>query len=275
MGKKNKKQKDDLEIKDTKKDPNQEEDNDKVSIKKTFRDTGIIMALIAVITGIVVFVNRDALDPDFKIDKGNEDDQQNIDEADPEIAYNNLVALANKQLIETRHLNANLEYVSILTSLEYTQNKITYCALANAQEIDKYLVKVTMNHFFEYPGDFVYAMTNLKLTNSATTYGVSCEVMKSENGEYINEKFDELKMSVLTEWDTEKIYKHQAYRADGSETYYFSVTYAGTDSKIYSTNEMEFNQSENSLTMASKYSIAPTESDDMYELFNIILEKDV
>ena len=117
MGKKNKKQKDDLEIKDTKKDPTQEEDNDKVSIKKTFRDTGIIMALLAVVTGIVVFVNRDALDPNYQGSKADEN-EENIDEADPEIAYKNLISLANKQLVDTRHLNSNLEHVSGLVSLE-------------------------------------------------------------------------------------------------------------------------------------------------------------
>ena len=273
MGKKNKKQKDDLEIKDTKKDPTQEEDNDKVSIKKTFRDTGIIMALLAVVTGIVVFVNRDALDPNYQRSKADEN-EENIDEADPEIAYKNLISLANKQLVDTRHLNSNLEHVSGLVSLEYTTNRIVFCALGDKQDDDNYLVKITMNHTFELPGDFVYQMTNLKLNSAVSTYGVSCEVMNVYNNEAINDKFDESKLETLINFDESKIFKHKAYRADGSEDAFFSVTYAGIDSKIHSINAMEYNTATNDFTIASEYSISPSDSEKMYDLFNIILESE-
>ena len=273
MGKKNKKQKDDLDIKDTKKDPTQEEDNDKVSIKKTFRDTGIIMALLAVITGIVVIVNRDALDPNYQGSKANEN-EENIDEADAEIAYKNLKALAEKQLVEVKRLNGDLEHVSGLTSLEYSSSKITFCALGDIQEDDNYLVKVTMKHNFELPGDFVYQMTNLKLNGAVSTYGVSCEVMTVYNDEVINDKFDESKLETLTNFDESKIFKHKAYRADGSSDTFFSVTYAGLDSKIHSINAMEYNANTNGFTIASEYSISPSDSEKMYDLFNIILESD-
>ena len=131
-----------------------------------------------------------------------------------------------------------------------------------------------MNHTFDLPGDFVYQMTNLKLTNSTTNYGVSCEVMDVYNNEAINDKFDESKLETLTHFDESKIYKHKPYRAEGSEDTFFSVTYAGIDSKIHSINAMAYNTATNDFTIANRYSISPSESDKMYELFNIILESD-
>lgn len=273
MGKKNKKEKDELEIKNNKKGPDQEEDNDKVSIKKTFRDTGIIMALIAVITGIVVFVNREALDPNYQGSHGSKDeDNGELKEADAATAYKNLCSLANKQLIEKKNLNASVEYVSGLASIEYTNAKVTYCALGNNQDEYDFMVKITMNYLFSGVDEFVYKMTNLNINNATSDYGVSCEALYIYNDERINDKFDDKLETTLPKYDTEKVYTHTAYRADGSDVTYFSVTYAGTDAKLHSINEMMYNETLDEFTIANEYEISAIDNEKMYTLLGAILE---
>ena len=196
---------------------------------------------------------------------------EDIDEGNPNKAYYNLVALADKQLVEIKRLNGDLEHVSGLVSLEYATNRIVFCALGNKQDEDNYLVKITMNHTFELPGDFVYQMTNLKLNSAVSTYGVSCEVMYIYNNEAINDKFDESKLETLTNFDESKIFKHKAYRADGSSDTFFSVTYVGTDSRIHSVNTIEYNYATNGFTVTSEYSISASESENMFELMNCLL----
>ena len=276
MGKKNKKEKDELEIKDTKKDPNQEEDNDKVSIKKTFRDTGIIMALLAVIVGIVVYVNREALDPNYVGPEQQEDEQSGTEkEIDAALAYKNLCSLANRQLKEKKNINNDVDYISGLASLEFGNNLVTYCAKGDKQDEYSYMVKVTMNYAFTNgESEFMFKMTNLNANTAAITYSVSCEVMSIYNEERINNRFDDLLGVTLPLYDTEKVYTHTAYRADGSETTHFSVTYAGTDSMIHSINEMTYNESLDQFTVSNEYKIAPTTDGNLYALLGIILDSD-
>ena len=272
MGKKNKKEKDELENKNYKNDPNQTEDNDKVSIKKTFRDTGIIMALIAVVTGIVVFVNRDAFDPEYKSKQGNrEQENGEQQEANAEEAYKNLCSLANKQLIEHKNLNSNLEYVEGISSIEFAANQVVYCALGNKQDEYNYMVKITMSHNFGNADAFIYQMTNLNLNNAVTTYGVSTEVSDIYSSETINDKFDDKAPSALPRYDASKVFIHYAYKPTNSDVAYFSVTYAGDDGQLHSTNEMMYNDTSMDFTVASIYAISPSSSAKMYDLLGIIL----
>jgi len=272
MGKKNKKEKDELENKNYKNDPNQTEDNDKVSIKKTFRDTGIIMALIAVVTGIVVFVNRDAFDPEYKSKQDNrEQDSGEKQEANAEEAYKNLCSLANKQLIEHKNLNSNLEYVEGISSIEFAANQVVYCALGNKQDEYNYMVKITMSHNFVNADAFIYQMTNLNLNTAVTTYGVSTEVSDIYSSETINDKFDDKAPSALPRYDASKVFIHYAYKPTNSDVAYFSVTYAGDDGQLHSTNEMMYNDTSMDFTVASIYAISPSSSAKMYDLLGIIL----
>ena len=272
MGKKNKKEKDELENKNYKNDPNQTEDNDKVSIKKTFRDTGIIMALIAVVTGIVVFVNRDAFDPEYKSKQDNrEQDSGEKQEANAEEAYKNLCSLANKQLIEHKNLNSSLEYIEGISSIEFATNQVVYCALGNKQDEYNYMVKITMNHNFGNIDAFIYQMTNLKLNTAVTTYGVSTEVSEFYSTETIDNIFDDKASSILPHYDASKVFIHYGYKPDNSDVAYFSVTYAGDDGQLHSTNEMMYNDTSMDFTIASMYAISPSSSAKMYDLLGIIL----
>ena len=275
MGKKNKKQKDDLEIKDNKKDPNNEgkvEDKDKVSIKKTFRDTGIIMGVIVAFVGILVFANRDAFNAEAQQAADNNKKDNEVVEADSEIAYKNLCTLANKQLISVKNLNKDLEYVSGLLSLVYSNSKVTYCALGNKQPGSSYLVKVTMQYIFNDDDTFVFKMTNLDMMSAVITYSVTTEVMNIFNDENINNKFDDKINTTLPLYDMDKVYRHIPYRADGSEQTFFSVTYAGTDLKIHSINEMAYNTLSDEFTIADEYTADPTLDEKMYALLGMILE---
>ena len=271
MGKKNKKEKDELENKNYKNDPNQTEDNDKVSIKKTFRDTGIIMALIAVVTGIVVFVNRDAFDPEYKSKQANrEQESGEQQEANAEEAYKNLCSLANKQLIEHKNLNSSLEYVDGLSSIEFAANQVVYCALGNKQDDYNYMVKITMSHNFVNADAFIYQMTNLNLNTAVTTYGVSTQVYDIHFSEIVSDKIDEKAPSTLSHYDASKTFMHIPYKADNDATY-VSVTYAGDDGQLHSTNEMMYNETAMDFTVASIYAISPSSSAKMYDFLGIIL----
>ena len=190
------------------------------------------------------------------------------DASNPETAYKNLVALANKQLVETKHLNTNLDYVSGITSLEYSENRTTFCALGDKQDDYSYFVKITLNHTFESLDNFVYEMTNLKLSNSALKYAVTCEVMNTYCNEAFNDKFSDsiYDNDTLTNFDYSKLFKYCAYRADGSDDSFVSCTYIGRDSKIYSINEIAYNIATNDFTVANRYSISSSDNAMMYDL---------
>ena len=264
MGKKNKKEKDELKVKD----PEKVEDNDKVSIKKTFRDTGIIMGVIAAIVGILIFATKDAV---FIEGEGNKDNENEDVVGDPEVAYANLIKLANQQLISTKtFLNRDLNYVGGLASIEYSSSKVTFCALGNEQDDYSYLVKVTMNYNFVDEDGFVYKMTNLNLnSNVAVNYGVSTEVWELSFDENIGNKFDDKVSETLPKYDPEKVFAHFAYKVD--DDFYFAVTYAGIDSKIYSMNEMIYNSALDEFTITSEYSVSPNQNVKMYALLESII----
>ena len=261
MGKKNKKEKDELKVQD----PEKVEDNDKVSIKKTFRDTGIIMGVIAAIVGILIFATKDA-----QFVEGQPDD--NLEEevtADPELAYGNLMKLANQELIGAKNLNRGLNYVRGLASIEYANNKVVFCALGDEQDDYSYLVKVTMNYNFLDEDGFIYKMTNLNLNNAVLTYGVSSEVYDLSFEESIGNKFDDKVSETLPKYDSNKPYVHPAYKV--GDDYYFAVTYAGIDSKIYSMNDMVYNSALDSFTIISEYQISPDQNAKMYSLLSLII----
>ena len=195
-----------------------------------------------------------------------------IFETDSGKAYKKLVSLANEQLIGAKNLNANTEYVSGIVSLEYSSNKVAFCALGDKQDNTNYLVRVTMNYSFASAEDFVTTMMSIDTKTASATYSVSNEVMSIYGEPQVNNRFHELKSSKVPQFDESQFSSQKCYRADNSETNYFALTYVGTDSKVHSINEMILNMETNEITISSEYKVGSSESAKMYKLFDIILE---
>lgn len=263
MGKKNKKQKEELAMKD----PEKVEDSDKVSIKKTFRDTGIIMGVIAAIVGILIFATKDAT-----YIEGEEGGKDHVDDdivGDPEVAYENLVSFANRELISVRGLNSSLTYVKSLVSLEFFNGKVVYCGLGNEVDGYNYLVKVSIGYSFADEDEFIYKMTTLNLSTAASTYGVTAEAMEINNDENVREKlFDKLE-ETLPKYDIDKQYSFCVYNT--TDGIFIAGTYGGKDGSIYSTNEMRYNDSLDEYTITSEYGINPSKNVKMYSLLEAII----
>ena len=271
MGKKNKKEKDNLEVKDPVKDE-KVEDNDKVSIKKTFRDTGIIMGVIAAIVGILFFATKDAVFTDAR--EGEEEEHETL-LGDPEVAYNNMIKFANKELIDTKNFDSSLEYVSGIASIEYSSNKTIYCALGDKQEDYNYIVKITFNHVFKYAEDFIFAMTNLNMNNAVVSYGVTVDILDRIYDDQIADRFDSKKDTTLSYYDETKSCPSYMYRNTNGDTCY-AVTYAGSDSNIHCINELKYippvgESTDFDFAIISEYKISPDTSVSMYALLEMII----
>ena len=192
-------------------------------------------------------------------------------EGNPQIAYQNLCSLANKQLIENKNLNSSLEYVDGLSSIEFTTNKVVYCAVGNKQDEYNYMVKITMSHNFGNADAFVYQMTNLNLNTAVTTYGVSTEVSDIYSSETINDKFDDKAPSTLPYFDSANVYIHNAYKPNNEDNVYFSVTYLDYNGLIHSCNEIQYVDYMMEFYVDSIFEISKSSSSSMYKLLSIIL----
>ena len=205
------------------------------------------------------------------INEGNkENNEENSDDllGDSTVAYDNLVELANKELIETKNLNSNVNYVYCLASIEYTNNRVNYCAVANEQDDFNYFVRITMLYTFGDEDGFIYEMTNLNLNNARVVYGITTEVMDLVYDENISNKFDDKVSETLPKYDPEKVFFHVAYKID--DDFYFALTYNGLDSKIYSMNEMRYNSALDEFEISSEYSVS-VRNEKMYGLLDRIV----
>lgn len=264
MGKKNKKEKDDLKVKD----PEKVEDGDKVSIKKTFRDTGIIMGAIAAVVGILIFATKDAVYIEGEENKNNPIDEEIV--GDPDIAYENLVKLANKELIDVRGLTSSVNYVSGLLSVELSTSKVVFCGVGDLVDGVSFIVKVEMLHGFRDEDEFVYQMTALNMnSNVVMTYGISATAMEINSDPDVRDKlFDNLE-GTLSKYDSDKQFLFNAYNT--TDGIFWAGTYGGKDGSIYSTNEMRYNDSTNDYTVTSEYGISPSKNAKMYSLLEKII----
>ena len=64
----------------------------------------------------------------------------------PELAYYNLKLLANREFADLKKIENPTNYVENLVSLEYSSEKVTYCAPVD-YDGSMYLLKITLNHF--------------------------------------------------------------------------------------------------------------------------------
>ena len=202
-----------------------------------------------------------------------EEEKENpIFETDSGKAYKKLLSLANEQLISAKSLNSSKEYISGIVSLEYTSNKVTFCALGDKEDNTNYLVRVSMNYSFASGDEFINTMMNMDAKTASATYTASSEIMNIYGEPQVNNKFHELKPTAIPQFDESKFNSQCCYKADGSETIYFAFTYVGTDSKVHSINELTLNMTNSEITITSEYKLASSESAKMYKLFDIILE---
>ena len=205
------------------------------------------------------------------INEGNKENHEEESDdflGDSTIAYDNLVKLANNELIDIKNLNKNVNYVSGIASIEYTSSRVTFCAWGNEEDGYNYLVRITLPYIFGDENSFIYKMTNLNLNNARGVYGVTTEVMDLVYDENMNNKFDDKVIGTIPKYDPEKHFFHVAYKVD--EDFCFAVIYIGIDSKIYSINEMRYYSALDEFGISSEYSVS-VRNEKMYGLLDRIV----
>ena len=186
----------------------------------------------------------------------------------PELAYYNLKLLANREFADIKKIENPTNYVENLVSLEYLSEKVTYCASAG-YDGSMYLLKITLNHSFIEDDEFIYNMSTLNLSTAHGTYGVSFDAMRMIFDENIGNKFDDKMHDTLPNFDENKVYNRCNYKI--GDDYYFAITYHGTDSGIYSINEIRYNSDLDNFQFSSGYSVVGTSVNKMYSLLEMIL----
>ena len=157
MGKKNKIKKEKepkQEVKEEAKDG--EEVKDKISLKKCFRDTAIIMGLLVVFVGVLWFVNKDApAAPKGQEGESNQPIEEETVEVTETLLNEKLSAVANKAVTDEVSPGSRQNYVKRLCSLEYDQNAgVKYTAVAEVDETTSYFVTVKIDYLFDSEEDF-------------------------------------------------------------------------------------------------------------------------
>ena len=186
----------------------------------------------------------------------------------PELAYYNLKLLANREFADIKKIENPTNCVENLVSLEYSSEKVTYCASAG-YDGSMYSLKITLNHSFIEDDEFIYNMSTLNLSTAHVTYGVSIEVMHMVFDENIGDKFDDKMHDTLPNFDENKVYNRCNYKI--GDDYYFAITYHGTDSGIYSINEIRYNSDLDNFQFSSGYSVVGTGINKMYSLLEMFL----
>ena len=167
----------------------------------------------------------------------------------PELAYNNLKLLANREFADAKKIENPTNCVENLVSLEYSSEKVTYCASAD-YDGSMYLLKITLNHSFIEDDEFIYNMSTLNLSTAHLTYCVSTEVIRMI-------------------FDENKVFYRCNYKI--GDDYYSAITYHGTDSGIYSINEIRYNSDLDNFQFSSGYSVVGTGINKMYSLLEMFL----
>ena len=268
MGKKNKVKKEkekelepkDEEAKDNKK-VNEEENKDKVSLKKCFRDTVIILFLIVGIVGVLWFVNRDAeLKPSNGEGNGDEPVEQVV-EVNESVLSNKLMGVANKYLNEAKNEEIRTkDYVSDLCSFEYRPDKVVFCALGDKVEGESYLVKITISSDFSGDADFAKKMCSLNSSFDTIDYEVKAEYFDVVEDESLDNRFAVQFAPDCQGYRAEKAL-HRIYKvAEDTINTYFSLIYLDDDDIIHSTNQVTYDSSINRFSTSTEYRCYDPES---------------
>ena len=200
-----------------------------------------------------------------------EDNNENTDKyagGTPELAFYNLKILADKEFKDVKNIDASATYVEGLISLEYSSDKVTYFAEASYND-DMYLAKLTLNYSFVEEDEFIYEITNLNLRAAHGRYNVTAEVIDMVFEESISDKFFDNINDILPEFDENKAVNFRTYKLEND--YYIATTYNGTDSGIYSINEIRYNSDLDNFQFSSGYSVVGTGINKMYSLLEMFL----
>ncbi len=196
--------------------------------------------------------------------------------ADINKVYNNLIKLANYSFADMKELDNTIDYVSTLTSFEYTDSKVEFCALCDKQDSYNNLVVILINYESESPSQFFDEMLYSEINNSTIgKFRIFTDIKVLYISESINDKFDDWKNVSFPSFDENRPFKRASYQdEDNAKPYdtYFSLTYMGTDSKIHSINRVLNDYIDNVFAYDHEYAVAKAECEDMYFLLSKILE---
>lgn len=270
MGKKNKIKKEKepkQEVKEETKDG--EENKDKVSLKKCFRDTAIIMVLLVALVGILWFVNRNGpAAPKGQEGEANQPEEQETVEVTETLLQEKLSAVANKAVTDEVSPGSRHNYVKRLCSLEYDSNTgVKYTAIAEVDETTTYFVTVWIDYLFDSEEDFakelcnLYSVDNNKFTITTHLYQLATEEDTIEN------RFNTVFAPTMQGYNIDKAY-HIMYKKETTFETFFAVTYIDSDLRIHSTNEIKYDSYTNEFSPTSEYRIYESNANKV--VYNLI-----
>ena len=261
MGKKNKEKKEkkkalqpkDVDAKDNKE--NEEEAKDKVSLKKCFRDTVIIMGLLIVTVGIVWFVNRDATATSTSNGEGGEDQpvEQEV-EVNETILAKKLMGICNKELNKERNEDIrDKDYVSSICSFEYRPDKVTFCCAGNKVEGENWFIKVTIASDFKSELDFATKMCSLGPSYILDDYEVRYDHYEGVVDDALSSEFS-VKFAPRFTGFSSTTGKYFMYKNPELVLQtYFTLIYIDSDAVIHSTNQIEYDAGKDDIDYTTEY----------------------
>ena len=274
MAKKEKKQKvkpekiKDEEVK-VNNDPNKDEDNEKISIKKNFRDTFIVLGALVAVVAIVFFINKDAFLKGMNPELEEEEQNQLTKE---EKVVQNLALLANRELLMVKpSLDTDKNYINYISSLEYEDSNVTFVAISD-QEGSHYAINVRMNYEFHSIDRFISEMSTLNLSG-LQKYDINPIVMNLVNDEYIDVEFVNNAAGLLTTFDDTKPHTHVLFKGTNVDETYISTTFVGSDNLVYSVNEITYDSTTSSFGSSfSRFSISEEENESLYKILTSFIQ---
>lgn len=264
MGKKEKIKKEKEDKLDTKDDKKEEkkEDKDKVSLKKCFRDTSIILVLLVGFVSILWFVNKD------KVDESSANKDEEINET---VAIEKLSALANKELVRLQTLAETVNYIERITSLQYSNDQVLYCASGTRIQGSDYFIRVKIDYTFENATDFIKQVCTMDVATS-TKFAVTAELYTVTSDDTISDKFVAQSSTLLPNYSEMGAHKSFLYTGSNPDETYISTTYEGSDDKTHSINRIVYDSTTDEFTVLSEYSLGSSDSFMMFKLLNSIIE---
>ena len=255
--------------KDIKENENKEQNKeDKVSIKKTFRDTGIVLLLLVAVVGLLCYIYRDELKTGAVV----ENPVELTTEQKEEKVVNNFLALANQELIDYKSLDEG-DYITGISSFQYVDGEAKFCAYADKVDGAHYLVMISIINDFKGEDDFVQKMIDFDLKDYGD-YDITTYAFELSSDETVDAKFHDKMVGVLPMVDTTQPIRYAMYKNISADDTYISATYVGSDGKVYSMHQIIYNSVSDALTVSDsdKYTLTSRNSQMLYDILGSFIK---
>lgn len=178
---------------------------------------------------------------------------------------NALKYISNVQYKSSANLTDENNYVEGVSSVQYKDKVLTYCAYTNEKMI---CTSVTSDSFKDENSCIDYLKVNY-IDSSKYSTNVS-KISSIKNGKPYEVEFESYAASSLYRANATSGYKYKVYEGNSDKELVFSFTYKGTTGDYYSYNEIFYNTETKKFSNDSYYVLDAKDSKAMSYVLNSI-----